>query len=123
MAWTEEQKALVIEKYNAAEPTAETSTEVIKEIAEELEQSPNGVRQVLVQAGVYVKKEATTAAKTSTTKITNKDTGEGTKRVSKETQIDSLRKAIEAKGATVDEDIITKLTGKAAAYFATVLGT
>ncbi len=119
MAWTEEQKAKVVADYEAANPTAENSTEIVKEIAEAMEQSPNGVRQVLVQAGVYVKKDA--AAKPTSGKITNKDTGEGTKRVSKETQIDALRKAIEAKGATVDEDIITKLTGKAAAYFATVL--
>ncbi len=120
MAWTEEQKAEVVKQYLDKKPTPETSTEIIKEIAEAMEQSPNGVRQVLVQALVYVKKDAA-AAKTTTGKITNKDTGEGTKRVSKESQIDALRKAITDKGASVDEDVISKLTGKAAAYFVTVL--
>lgn len=120
MAWTDEQKASVIEKYKAANPTAETSTEIIKEIAEELEQSPNGVRQVLVQAQVYVKKDVTTSKTTSKTKA---DGETATKRVSKEDQIDALRKAILAKGADVDEDILSKLTGKAATYFTTVVTT
>lgn len=115
--WTEELKAKVIEMYEAAEPTPETSTEIIKDIAEEIEMSPNGVRMVLVQADVYVKKEPTKAA----TKKAGGD-GEGTKRVSKDAAIAELRKAIEAKGADVDEDIIGKLTGKAALYFAGVLG-
>jgi hypothetical protein len=121
MAWSEEQKKQAVELYMAGNPTAENSTELVKEIAETMEQSPNGVRQVLVQEKVYVKKEVGgTATKPTAGKITNKDTGEGTKRVSKESQIDALRAAIEAAGATVDEEIITKLTGKAAAYFTTV---
>ncbi len=37
-------------------------SEIIKAIAEEESQSPNGLRMVLVQAGVYVKKDATKAA-------------------------------------------------------------
>ena len=49
MAWTEEQKAKVIEAYEAAGPTPENSTEIIKDIAEEFEQSPNGVRMILVR--------------------------------------------------------------------------
>ena len=117
MAWTEEQKAEVIKKYQDAKPTAETSTEIIKEIAEEMEQSPNGVRQVLVQAKVYVKKDV----ETKTSAKTSKEGGEATKRVSKEDQIATLRKAIEDKGATVDDDILSKLTGKAAVYFTSVV--
>ncbi|HEY9706382.1 MAG TPA: hypothetical protein V6C58_28365, partial [Allocoleopsis sp.] len=58
MAWTEELKKEAIQKYQDADPTPDTSTEIIKDIAEELEQSPNGVRMILVQAGVYVKKDA-----------------------------------------------------------------
>lgn len=118
MAWTEEMKATVIEQYVAGEPTPETSTELIKAIAEEHEQSPNGVRMVLVQAGVYVKKDATgsTEKKASTPK-------EGaTKRVSKESSIAALKAAIEAAGKTVDDEILDKLTGKAAIYFASILG-
>lgn len=47
--------------------------------------------------------------------------GEGTKRVSKESQLEELRKAITDAGAEVDEDILSKLTGKAASYFVKVL--
>lgn len=115
-AWTDELKQEVIAKYEGAGPTPENSTEIIKDIAEEIEMSPNGVRMVLVQAGVYVKKEAgATAAKTT------KASGEGTKRVSKEAAIAELREAIEAAGKEVDDDILSKLTGKAAVYFLSVL--
>jgi transposase-like protein len=116
--WTPELKEQVIQMYKDGEPTPESSTELIKDIAEELEQSPNGVRQVLVQAGVYVKKEVAAEKEKATTKG---GSGEGTKRVSKESQFEALRNAIKAVGATVDEEIISKLTGKAAAYFVTVL--
>lgn len=115
--WTEELKAKVIEMYEGAGPTPESSTEIIKDIAEEIEMSPNGVRMVLVQAGVYVKKEAGA----STTKTTKTSSGEGAKRVSKESSIAELRAAIEAAGKEVDEDILSKLTGKAAVYFLSVL--
>ena len=115
MAWTEEQKAQAIKAYKDGNPTPETSTELIKEIAEDMEQSPNGLRMVLVQAGVYVKKEATSTSGSKTEKA------EGTKRVSKESQIADLTAAIEAKGAEVDTEILSKLTGKAAAYFTKVL--
>lgn len=117
-AWTDELKAQVVKLYQDAEPTASNSTEIVEDIANELEQSPNGVRQVLIQAKVYVKKaEADKPAGKTTT------SGEATKRVSKESQIDTLREAIKALGAAVDEDIISKLTGKAATYFASVLTT
>ena len=119
-AWTPELKEQVIELYKDADPTPESSTEIIKDIAEQLDQSPNGVRQVLVQAGVYVKKEVGTATKPSG-KTTTKESGDGSKRVSKESQIDALRAAITAAGAKVDDDILSKLTGKAATYFASVL--
>ena len=115
--WTDELKAKVIEMYEQAGPTPESSTEIIKDIAEEIEMSPNGVRMVLVQAGVYVKKDPSTGS----TKTTKTASGEGTKRVSKEDSIASLRQAIEAKGGPIDDDILGKLTGKAAVYFASVL--
>ena len=116
-AWTEDLKAKVISMYKDADPTGETSTEIIKDIAEEIEASPNGVRMVLVQAGVYVKKDA--AAKPTSDKKTA--TGDAPKRVSKESAIADLRAAIEAKGATADDDILSKLTGKAAVYFLGVI--
>lgn len=119
-AWTDERKAQVIAAYKSKNPTAETSTEIVKEIAEEMEESPNGVRQVLSQAGVYIKKEAGTSTdtKTGTAKTSDK-----APRVSKESQIEALKSAIEAKGAEIDADILDKLTGKAAAYFTKVLST
>ena len=120
MAWTDELKAKAIQMYKDGEPTPENSTELIKDIADQLEQSPNGVRMVLVQAGVYVKKEAGTATSTTKTGTAKKD-GEGSKRVSKEDQIAHLKAAIEARGAEVDDDILSKLTGKAAQYFVKVL--
>ena len=115
--WTDELKAKVIEMYDQAGPTPESSTEIIKDIAEEIEMSPNGVRMVLVQAGVYVKKDSS-AGSAKTTKTAS---GEGSKRVSKEDSIAALKAAIEAKGGPIDEDILGKLTGKAAVYFASVL--
>lgn len=118
MAWTEELKSKVIAAYEKAEPTPETSVEIIKEIAEQFEQSPNGVRMVLVQAGVYVKKDASTDKPKDTAGGEKK---EGSKRVSKEDSIAALKAAIEARGAEVDEDILGKLTGKAAVYFTSIL--
>lgn len=115
--WTDELKKEVIAKYEAAGPTPESSTEIIKDIAEEIEMSPNGVRMVLVQAGVYVKKEAGSTP----TKTSSKSTGEGSKRVSKESAIADLRAKIESMGKEVDEDILGKLTGKAAVYLLGVL--
>lgn len=115
MAWTDEQKTQAIDKYKAGNPTADNSTEIIKEIADELEQTVNGVRMILMQAGVYVKKDAAAA-----TAAKGKAEGKAP-RVSKEDQINALRVVIEAKGAEVDDEILTKLTGKAAAYFLKVL--
>lgn len=113
MAWTEELKARAQEMYLEGEPTPENSTELIKTIADELNQSPNGVRMVLVQAGVYVKKDASaTAGKTTASK---KD-GDAPKRVSKESQIAALKELIEARGKAIDDEILSKLTGKAAQY-------
>jgi hypothetical protein len=119
MAWTEEQKTEAISAYKAANPTPENSTEIIKEIAEDLEQTANGVRMVLVQAGVYVKKDTNvkTPSGTSGTKGTATTT-----RVSKDSQIAELREAIIKNKSEVDEEIISKLTGKAAAYFAKIIG-
>ena len=114
--WTDELKEQVVKMYQDADPTPETSTEIIKDIADEIEMSPNGVRMVLVQAQVYVKKEASSGGKT-----TAKKEGDAPKRVSKESSIADLKAAIEAKGAAIDDDILSKLTGKAAVYFLGVL--
>ncbi len=116
MAWTDEQKQQAIDQYLAGNPTAENSGQLVADIAKDLEQTPNGVRMVLNQAGKYVKIDP--AAKASDKKT---DAKEGAKRVSKESQIAELIEAIKAKGAEVDEEILSKLTGKAAAYLTKVL--
>lgn len=117
MAWTEEQKQSAIDTYTEGNPTPENSTELIKQIAEDMEQSANGVRMVLVQAGVYVKKDATA----SPTKTKTTAGGEKAPRVSKEASIAELRAALVDANKPVDDDILSKLTGKAAVYFLSVL--
>ena len=113
MAWTDESKAQAVEMYTEAEPTPETSMEIVKDIAEELGESPNGVRMILTKAGVYVKKApATGTAKTS---------GGGSTRVSKADAAQSLKDALSDAGQDIDDDIIDKLTGKASVYFTGVI--
>ena len=113
MAWTDESKAEAVELYTEAEPTPETSMEIVKDIADQLGESPNGVRMILTKAGVYVKKApATGSAKSST--------GGGT-RVSKADSQATLKDALSDAGQDIDEDIIDKLSGKAAVYFAGVI--
>jgi len=113
MAWTDESKAQDVEMYTEAEPTPETSMEIVKDIADELGESPNGVRMILTKAGVYVKK----APATSSSKSSN---GGGT-RVSKADAAQSLKDALSDAGQDIDDDIIDKLTGKASVYFAGVI--
>ena len=112
MAGDEDKKAQAVEMYEAQDATPETSMEIVKEIAEELNESPNGVRMILTKAGVYVKKTQATG---------NGGASSGGSRVSKQAAQDALTAAITDKGLTVDEDIISKLTGKAAQYFAGLL--
>lgn len=117
MAWTEERKQEIIEKYQEAGPTAENSTEICKQIADEMKESANGIRMILIHAGVYIKKAEPSKGKTSG----SSKTGDKPARVSKEDQIAALRAAIEESGKTVDDEILTKLTGKAAVYFLSIL--
>ena len=117
--WTDELKARVVTIYKEGNPTPETSGELIKEIAETIDASPNGVRMVLVQAGAYVKKDSP-AAPTDGAKAAGTT---GAKRVSKDSAINDLKEAIKAKGAPVDEEILSKLTGKAAVYLLSVINT
>ena len=110
MAWDDAKKDLVIEAYQNADPTPETSVEIVKEIAEDHDESPNGVRMILTKAGVYIKK---------TSGVTSN--GNGTPRVSKAQAQEELTAALTSVGQIADEDIISKLTGKAAKYFAGVI--
>jgi transposase-like protein len=97
MAWTDESKAEAVEMYVEQEPTPETSMEVVKDIADHLGESPNGV---------------TGAAKSS---------GGGSARVSKADAAEALTSALTDAGQEIDADIIDKLTGKASVYFTGVL--
>ena len=65
MPWTDESKAQAVSMYEEADPTPETSMEIVKDIAEELDESPNGVRMILTKAGVYVKKTPATKSSLS----------------------------------------------------------
>ena len=81
-------------------------------IAEELGESPNGVRMILTKAGVYVKK--TPAVKSSSG-------GTGGGRVNVAAAQDGLTKAIADAGEEADSAIVSKLTGKAAVYFTNLI--
>lgn len=109
MAWDDDKKAQAVDMYEAQDPTPETSMEIVKEIADELNESPNGVRMILTKAGVYVKKAQAAG---------NGGTSGGGTRVSKQAAQDALVAAITDKGLEPDMDIISKMTGKAAQYFA-----
>ena len=111
MAWDDDKKALAVEMYEGQEPTPETSMEIVVDVAEELEESPNGVRMILTKAGVYIKKAPANGNGGSA----------GSTRISKQAAQDALVSAINDKGLNVDEDIISKLTGKAAQYFTGLL--
>ena len=113
MAWDDDKKAQAVNLYEEAEPTPETSMEIVKDIAEELDESPNGVRMILTKAGVYVKK-------TPATKSSGGSTGGGT-RVSKAAAAEALIAALGDAGQEVDEEIIAKVTGKASQYFTKVI--
>ena len=116
MAWTDESKAQAVEMYEEQSPTPETSMEIVKAIAEELDESPNGVRMILTKAGVYVKK---TPAAGGATKAAG---GTGGGRISKAAAQEALIAALSDAGQEVDEDVVSKLTGKAAQYFTGVIG-
>jgi len=98
--------------YENAEPTPENSMEIVKDLADELEESPNGVRMILSKAGVYIKKVAASKSAAG---------GTASKRVSKQDCQDEMTAAITDAGQDADADIISKLSGKAAKYVADVI--
>ena len=112
MAWDEDKKQSAIDMYTGEEATPETSMEIVKDIAELLGESPNGVRMILTRAGVYVKKNPSRSS-------TGGSAGGG--RVSKEAMHNELKSAISDAGQEADDDIIGRLSGKAAQYLAKVI--
>jgi hypothetical protein len=114
MAWDDDKKAKVIKAYTDANPTGANSIEIVKQLAEDFGETPNGVRMILSKAEVYVKKEESATAKKPAAK-------EGGTRVPKADSLAALVAAITEVGYTVDNDIIDKLTGKQAIYFTSVV--
>tara|TARA_B100000749_G_C18368471_1_gene440661 strand:+ start:573 stop:992 length:420 start_codon:yes stop_codon:yes gene_type:complete len=107
MAWEEDKKQQAIEMYTVEEPTPETSMEIVKLVAEELNESPNGVRMILTRAGVYVKKNPSVG-----------NSSGKTGRVSKAECHQMLVDAVSSHGGSLDMDIISKISGKAAKHIA-----
>ena len=116
MAWDDAKKAEAVDLYSSQEPTPETSMEIVKDVADSLGESPNGVRMILTRAGVYVKKSPTRSSSSSSS---SNSTGGG--RVSKADAQNTLRDAIQDAGQEVDMSIIDKLTGKAAVYITGII--
>jgi len=110
--WTDETKAALIKAYLAENPTPKTSMEIVNKLAKEFDATANGTRIILSKANVYIKKDAV-ASTSSTTTSEKKET--------KQESLDRLTAAIEALGLEADDSIVSKLTGKAAAYFADVI--
>ncbi len=112
MAWDDDKRAEVVAQYEGADPTPETSMEIVKEIADSVGESPNGVRMILTKAGVYIKKDTTSNAAAGSTKG---------KRVSKVAAHAKLSAEITSAGQEPDMEIIGKMTGKAAEYLSDVI--
>ena len=112
VAWTDEKKQEAVDMYTAEEPTPENSMEIVKDIADQLEESPNGVRMILTKAGVYVRKTPAPSGGSG---------GGGGGRVSVADAQAAVTSALSDAGQEVDAAIISKLTGKAANYFATII--
>jgi len=108
--WSEEVKAQAVKDYEESNPTPENSTEIVKKIAEDIDMTVNGVRAVLVRAGVYIKKTPATGGSGGESKSTST-------RVNKADAIKALKDIISNNSLDVEDDIIDKLTGKAAVYF------
>lgn len=109
--WTDETKAEAVAMYLKAGPTPETSMDIVGDVGAELGFSPNSVRMILSKAGVYITKSAAASKPKTAT---------GGTRVSKEAAHATLIEKLEAAGKEVNEEVISKLTGKAAQYFASL---
>jgi len=121
--WTQEQREEVVATYEAAVEGLEdiaaydAGRAAITEMSENLGKTPVAVQTIVSRAGKYIKKPAGAGGATATAST-------GTTRVSKADAIAELTQLIEGIDAElVDEAILSKLTGKAAQYFASILKT
>lgn len=121
--WTDELYAEMSSEYVSRinefpeDERAGVSMEIVNELAKAKGVSPNGFRMKLSKEGVYIKKEAGKASKPSSTA----EAKSGGARTSKATAHAELRSAFTDAGLEedfLDEAIIDKLTGKAAAHLA-----
>ena len=122
MAWDEVKRQKVIDsyvdtmknEYDNDEARALATTEVAAELAEIHGETTNGVINILNRAKVYIKKTPAKAKKaTSATGGTRVNKAEAIKTLT------DLITSVDPDG--VDEEIIGKLTGKAALYLSGVL--
>ena len=103
-------------KYDESEKPTH-SMEACKTLAEQLGFTANGVRLVLTQAGVYIAKTPRSSAATSTA-----DKPKAATRGSKQVSLNNLKTAIRnIDPELLDEELIDKLTGVQAEYFATII--
>jgi hypothetical protein len=121
--WTQEDKDLAVKLYTEIcenehetdEQRAENATAIVSRVAEQIEKTLNGTRIQLSKAGVYIaQKPKASAAKAGAAKSA------GTK-LSKADQIQALKDNILAatpEGTELDDTVLDKLTGKAAAHLA-----
>ena len=124
MAWTDEQRDEAKELYLNAKPTPDNTTEIVKDVAETMNQTPNGVRMILNKMkdkdgnSIYIK---AAAAKTPSKASGNGSDSDKPKRVSKADTQEALIKALEALGFAMSDDEKTmfgRMTGKAMQFFA-----
>ena len=112
--WTDKSKAELVKRYLAENPTSKTTNEIMAKLVPDFEGSTvNGIRVILRNADVYVKVEPVSGKASTTTA--------GEKKETKQESLDRLTKEIAVLGLEADETIVSKLTGKAAAYFADVI--
>ena len=117
---TDELKQQVIETYKediSAYPEEErpkVTMEIVNSIATEFGLTPNSARVILTNAGVYVLKKVEPKAASAS--------AGGGGRVNKDSAHKALTAALEAIGVEdVDQEIVGKLTGKAAQYISTCI--
>lgn len=121
MDWTPELKERVVKEYLASNPTAENGTEISQAISEGIEGSTvNGVRIILAKA-VDAEGNKIYISKASAKATAGTEAKPASKRVNKGDAVAALVAVIEEAELNVDEDIISKLTGKAAVYFTELL--
>lgn len=98
-------KEAVIEEYVANEPTPENTTELVNDLAERYDVTPNKVRIHLMQSGVYIKKEAKASSSSS-----------GEKKSTRRTKLVAIEELAEKVGAEVDVELLSKATIKLIDY-------